>query len=84
MADSWAEVYSFAKEDRGHASRTDKFVDGKFSTSINPKDGHAVVDCVDPRERKVLEFVVSILYLEKANPDYNDGCQHHFWCFVWC
>ena len=45
----------------------DKFVDGKFSTLINPKDGHAVIDCIDPRKRKVLEFVVPILYLEKPN-----------------
>ena len=37
----------------------------KFSTLINPKDGYAVVDCKDPRERRVLEFVVSILYPEK-------------------
>ena len=43
----------------------DKFVDGKFSTSINLKDGYAVIDCIDPRERRVLEFVVPILYLEK-------------------
>ena len=61
----WAEVYSFLKEGRGQASWTDKFVDGKFSTHINPKDGHIVVDCVDPKERRVLEFVVPILYPEK-------------------
>ena len=63
----WAEVYSFAKEGRGPASRTNKYVDGKFSTPINPKDGHAVIDCIDPRERKVLEFIIPILYLEKPN-----------------
>ena len=40
-------------------------MEGKFSTQINPKDGHIVVDCVDPRERRVLEFIVLILYLEK-------------------
>ena len=40
-------------------------MDGKFSTSINPKDGHAIVDCVDPKEKRVLEFIVPILYLEK-------------------
>ena len=45
--------------------RMDKFVEAKFSTQINPKDGYIVVDCVDPRERKVLEFIVPILYLEK-------------------
>ena len=41
--------------------RTNKLVDGKFRTSINPKDGHAVADCVILRERRVLEFVVLIL-----------------------
>ena len=45
----------------------DKYIDGKFSNLINPKDGHTVADCVDPRERRVLEFIVLILYLEKPN-----------------
>ena len=64
-ADMWAEFYSFLKEGKGQVFRTDKFVDGKFSTPINPKDGHAVVDCVDPREKRVLKFIIPILYLEK-------------------
>ena len=42
-------------------------MDGKFETTINPKDGHAVSDCIDPREKRVLEFVIPILYLEKPN-----------------
>ena len=37
----------------------------KFCTSINPKDRHVVGNCVDPKERRVLEFVIPILYLEK-------------------
>ena len=40
-------------------------MEGKFSTPINPKDGHAVADCIDPRKRIVLEFIVPILYPEK-------------------
>ena len=48
-----------------HAGRTETWVDGKFKTSINPKDGHTVSDCIDPKEKRVLEFVISILYLEK-------------------
>ena len=48
-------------------ARIDKLVDGKFSTSINPKDGHAVADRVDPRERRVLEFVLPILYPKKPS-----------------
>ena len=47
------------------AGRTRTWIDGKFKTSINPKDGHAVSDCIDPRERRVLEFVIPILYPEK-------------------
>ena len=43
----------------------DKFVEGKFSTQINPENGHTVVDWVDPKERKVLEFIVPIIYPEK-------------------
>ena len=27
------------------ASRTDRFIDGKFSSWVNPKDGYAIVDC---------------------------------------
>ena len=47
--------------------RTNKLGDGKFSTQINPKNGHAVAECVDPKEKRVLEFVVPILYLEKPS-----------------
>ena len=47
--------------------RAEKWVDGKFETTINPKDGHAVSDYIDPRERRVLEFVNLILYPEKPN-----------------
>ena len=66
-ADSWVEVYSFRKEGRGMAGRTDKQTEGKFRTSINPKDGHAIGYCIDPREMRVLEFVVPIMYLEKPS-----------------
>ena len=49
------------------AGRTNKLVDGKFSTQINPKNGHAIAACVDPREKRVLEFVILILCLEKSS-----------------
>ena len=47
--------------------RIDKRIDGKFDSSINTKDGNAMSDCVDPRKRRVLEFIVLILYLEKPS-----------------
>ena len=65
--DLWAEIYNFQKEGRSLAGRIDKHIDGKFKTSINPKDGYAMSDCVDPRERRVLEFVIPILYPKKQN-----------------
>ena len=48
------------------ASRTDRFIDGKFSGRVNPKDGYVVVDCKEPRARKVLEFLIPLLYPEKS------------------
>ena len=65
MADSWAEVYNFQKQGRMRAGWTVTWIDGKFKTSINPTDGHAVSNCIDPRKKRVLEFVIPILYPEK-------------------
>ena len=47
--------------------RTETWMDGKFKTSINPKNRHVVSDCIDPREKRVLEFMILIMYLEKPN-----------------
>ena len=64
-AKEWRMVYDFAKEGKGMASRTDRFIDGKFSGRVNPKDGYAVVDCKESRARRVLEFLVPLLYPKK-------------------
>ena len=58
-------MYGFAREGEGMASRTDRFINGKFSGQVNFKDGYPVVDCKEPRARKVLEFLVPLLYPEK-------------------
>ena len=47
------------------ASRTDRFIDGKFFARINPKDGFAVSECKEVRARRVLEFLVLLLYPKK-------------------
>ena len=67
MAKEWHKVYSFGRGREGMASRTDRFIDGMFSGRVNPKDGYAVVDCKDPRAKRVLEFLVPLLYPEKAH-----------------
>ena len=64
-AKEWRKVYGFAKEGKGMTSRTDRFIDGRFSSRVNPKDGYVVVDCKEPRARRVLEFLVPLLYPEK-------------------
>ena len=43
----------------------DKFIDGKFSNQINQKDGFAILECRNIRVKKVLKFLVPILYSEK-------------------
>ena len=64
-AKEWHKVYSFGRGGEGMASWTDRFIDGMFSGRVNPKDGYAVVDCKDPRAKRVLEFLVPLLYPEK-------------------
>ena len=61
----WRKVYGFARGGEGMASRTHRFIDGMFSGRANPKDGHAIVDCKEPRTRRVLEFLVPLLYPKK-------------------
>ena len=64
-AKEWRKVYGFGRGGEGMASRTDRFIDGMFSGRVNPKDGYAVADCKDPRIKRVLEFLVPLLYPEK-------------------
>ena len=64
-AKEWRKVYNFGRGGEGMASWTDRFIDGMFSGKVNPKDGYAVADCRDLGVRRVLEFLVPLLYLEK-------------------
>ena len=43
----------------------DKFIGGKFRNAANPKDGFTIANCKDSRAKRVLEFLISILYPEK-------------------
>ena len=64
-AKEWRKVYGFAREGEEMASRIDWFIDGKFSAPVNPKDGFVVAECKKARARRVLEFLVPLLYPEK-------------------
>ena len=43
----------------------EKYVEGKFANPPHPKDGYPLPECKDPRARRMLEFVVPILYSKK-------------------
>ena len=47
------------------ANRTDLYIEGKFWNDADPKDGFPVKDCMDPRERRLLEFIVPIVHPNK-------------------
>ena len=45
--------------------RKDGLCAGKFQGDVDPKEGLHPANCWNPRERRVLEFLMSILYPEK-------------------
>ena len=47
------------------ATRAESFAEGKFTNPPYPKDGYPLPECKDPRARRMLEFMVPILYSEK-------------------
>ena len=61
----WRKVYSCPRQGKGMASRIDRFIEGKFSTWVNLKDGFVVLDCKEARAKRALEFLVPLLYPEK-------------------
>jgi hypothetical protein len=63
----WREVYNFYKGGGGMAGRKDEYVKDCFRALPNPKDGYAIEDCTDVRHRRVLAFLVPILYPENPN-----------------
>ena len=63
--DIWRKVYDFGLGGNGLANRTDLYIEGKFRNDADPKDGFSVRDCRNPRERKLLEFLVPIVHPDK-------------------
>ena len=64
-ASVWREVYDFQPGRNGLANQTDLYTEGKFRNDADPKDGFSVRDCRNPRERKLLEFLVPIVHPDK-------------------
>ena len=61
----WREVYDFQLRGGGMTNRTDQYIEGKFRGEANPKDGFLVKECRNPKERRILEFLVPIVHPDK-------------------
>ena len=59
------EVYNFLLRGGGMANRTDQYIEGKFHSEADPKDGFPVRECRDPREHRLLEILVPIVHSDK-------------------
>jgi hypothetical protein len=60
-------VYHFSAGDGGLIGRKDEYVKDCFKDLLSPKDGYSIEDCKDPRHRRLLAFLVPIVYPEKPN-----------------
>ena len=61
----WRTVYGFRVGGTGMANRKDEFIRNKFRGTVNPKDGYAIDDCIDDRNRRLLKFLIPVLHPEK-------------------
>ena len=64
-AELWRESYGFPSGGAGLANRMDGYIEGRFIHQVDPKDGHAVEDCRNDRQRRMLEFLVPIVHPDK-------------------
>ena len=64
--DTWARIYGFQRGvGEGWAGRKDGLFVGKFRGDVDPKEGLHPSNCRNPRERRMLEFLMPILNQEK-------------------
>ena len=58
-------MYNFPSNGAGLANRMDMYVDGRFVHQVDPKDGYLIRDCKSATHRRLLEFIVPVIYLDK-------------------
>jgi hypothetical protein len=63
----WREVYNFNPGGGGLAGRKDEYVKDCFKELPNSKDGYDIEGCTDLRHRRMLAFLVPIVYPDKPN-----------------
>ena len=63
--DLWADAYGMYKTGFGLAARTDKFAGDRFGNPPDNKERYGFLDCRNRRQRRLLEFLIPIVYPEK-------------------
>ena len=64
-ADLWRDTYNFPRGGSGLSNRMEGHHEGRFMHQVDPKDGYSVGDCRNNRQRRLLEFLVPIVHLDK-------------------
>ena len=64
-AELWRDTYDFPSGGAGLSNWMDRYIEGRFVHQVVPKDGYAVGDCRNNRQRRVLEFLVPIVHPDK-------------------
>ena len=64
-ADLWRQTYRFPRGGSGLSNRTEGHHEGRFTHQVDPKDGYSVSDCRVDRHRRLLEFMILIIHLDK-------------------
>ena len=64
-ADLWRDTYRFLRGGSGLANRMEGHHEGRFMHQVDPKDGYSVSDCRVDRNRRLLEFLISIVHPDK-------------------
>ena len=65
IAAAWHKVYNFPICGEDMVTRGEKFMEGKSIHPPHSKDRYPLPDCKDLRARRMLEFLIPILYPEK-------------------
>ena len=59
------DTYEFPSGGSGLSNRMKGYHEGRFIHQVDPKDGYSVGDCRKYRQRRLLEFLVSIVHPDK-------------------
>ena len=65
MRELWVAVYKFDDDGARLARRKDKFAAERFHSGLDGKEGYVINNCKSTRDRRLLEFMIPLLYPEK-------------------